>query len=77
MRTMAKKNLTITIDPEILRGTHAFFGTQVAIENLFDYLESGDTIDGLLDGFDRVKREQGLLVLEMSQRLIETTSVAI
>ena len=65
---------TINIDPEILGGTPVFFGTRVPIKNLFDYLESGETIDYFLDDFDGVKREQVVKVLEMLQKLIETSS---
>jgi len=62
---------TINIDPEILGGTPVFFGTRVPIKNLFDYLESGDSIDTFLDDFESVKRSQVIKVLEMSQKLIE------
>ena len=64
----------INIDPEILGGTPVFYGTRVPIKNLFDYLESGETIDYFLDDFEGVKKEQVLKVLEMSQKLIETSS---
>ena len=64
----------INIDPEILGGTPVFYGTRVPIKNLFDYLESGESIDYFLDDFDGVQREQVIKVLEMSQRLIETSS---
>lgn len=64
----------INIDPEILGGTPVFFGTRVPIKNLFDYLESGETIDYFLDDFDGVQRDQVMKVLDMSQRLIETSS---
>ncbi len=64
----------IHIDPEILGGTPVFFGTRVPIKNLFDYLESGETIDYFLDDFDGVQRDQVMKVLDMSQRLIETSS---
>ncbi|MEP6597244.1 MAG: DUF433 domain-containing protein, partial [Ginsengibacter sp.] len=64
----------INIDPEILGGTPVFHGTRVPIKNLFDYLETGETIDYFLDDFQGVKREQVIKVLEMSQRLIETSS---
>jgi uncharacterized protein (DUF433 family) len=63
----------INIDPEILGGTPVFYGTRVPIKNLFDYLESGETIDYFLDDFEGVKREQVMKVLQMSQRLIETS----
>ncbi len=64
----------INIDPEILGGTPVFFGTRVPLKNLFDYLESGQSIDYFLDDFDGVKREQVIGVLEMSQKLIESSS---
>jgi uncharacterized protein (DUF433 family) len=64
----------INIDPEILGGTPVFFGTRVPIKNLFDYLETGDTIEIFLDDFEGVSRNQVLRVLEMSQKLIETSS---
>ena len=64
----------INIDSEILGGTPVFYGTRVPIKNLFDYLEAGKTIDYFLDDFEAVKREQVIKVLEMSQKLIETSS---
>lgn len=64
----------INIDPEILGGTPVFYGTRVPIKNLFDYLESGESINYFLEDFEGVQREQVVKVLEMSQRLIETSS---
>ena len=64
----------INIDPEILGGTPVFYGTRVPIKNLFDYLESGESIDNFLDDFEGVQRHQVIKVLEMSQKLIETSS---
>jgi uncharacterized protein (DUF433 family) len=64
----------INIDPEILGGTPVFNGTRVPIKNLFDYLETGESIESFLDDFDGVQREQIIKVLEMSQKLIETST---
>lgn len=64
----------INIDPEILGGTPVFFGTRVPIKNLFDYLETGDTIETFLKDFEGVSKNQVVKVLEMSQKLIETSS---
>lgn len=61
----------INIDPEILGGTPVFYGTRVPIKNLFDYLESGDSIEIFLDDFDGVTKSQVIKVLEMSQKLIK------
>lgn len=67
----------INIDPEILGGTPVFYGTRVPIKNLFDYLESGETIDYFLNDFEGVQREQVVKVLEMSHKLIETSSTVL
>jgi uncharacterized protein (DUF433 family) len=64
----------INIDSEILGGTPVFWGTRVPIKNLFDYLETGESIQAFLDDFSGVRKEQVIRVLEMSQRLIETSS---
>ena len=64
----------INIDSEILGGTPVFSGTRVPIKNLFDYLETGDTIEVFLEDFEGVSRNQVIKVLEMSQKLIEASS---
>ena len=69
------KNHIINIDPEILGGTPVFYGTRVPIKNLFDYLETGESIDYFLADFSGVQREQVIQLLEMSQKLIATSSI--
>ena len=64
----------INVNPEILGGTPVFNGTRVPIKNLFDYLETGDTIETFLADFDTVTREQVVKVLEISQKLIDSSS---
>ena len=64
----------INIDIEILGGTPVFNGTRVPIKNLFDYLETGDSIETFLEDFDGVSKSQVIKVLEMSKQLIETSS---
>ncbi len=64
----------ININPEILGGTPVFSGTRVPIKNLFDYLETGDTIEDFLNDFEGVRKDQVVKVLEMSQKLIENAS---
>ncbi len=58
----------INIDKEILGGTPVFNGTRVPIKNLFDYLETGETIDEFLEDFPSVKREQIVKLLEFSEQ---------
>ena len=59
----------IRSDPEILGGAPVlgapvFVGTRVPVENLFDYLEAGDSLDEFLHGFPSVTREQAIAALE-------------
>ena len=64
----------INIDSDILGGTPVFFGTRVPIKNLFDYLETGESIEDFLEDFEGVSKSQVIKVLEMSQKLIETST---
>jgi uncharacterized protein (DUF433 family) len=61
-----QKEAIIQSDPGILGGTPVFIGTRVPVQNLFDHLEAGDSIDDFLEGFPSVKREQVIAVLEES-----------
>ena len=67
-------NKVINIDPEILSGTPVFNGTRVPIKNLFDYPETGETIETFLQDFESVSREQVVKVLELSEQLIQSSS---
>ena len=68
------KTHIINIDKEILGGTPVFWGTRVPVKNLFDYLETGDTIETFLNDFEGVKKHQVIEVLEMSKYYIEKSS---
>jgi uncharacterized protein (DUF433 family) len=59
----------INIDKEILGGTPVFDGTRVPIRNLFDYLETGESIGEFLDDFPSVSREQIVKLLEFSEQI--------
>ncbi len=66
----------INIDKEILGGTPVFNGTRVPIKNLFDYLETGETIDEFLNDFPSVKREQIIKLLKFSGQItIKSTEI--
>ena len=60
----------ITIDREILGGTPVFSGTRVPIQNLFDYLEGGQTVDEFLDDFPSVTKDQVIELLELAEKAI-------
>ena len=67
-------NKIINVDSEILGGTPVFYGTRVPIKNLFDYIETGETIEEFLNDFEGVKKEQVIWVLEFSQRLLKSST---
>ena len=68
---MSQQNL-IETNPNKMSGTPVFHGTRVPIQNLFDCIEEGETIDQFLEQFPTVTREQVNGVLELSkERLLE------
>ena len=58
----------VNIDKDILGGTPVFNGTRVPIKDLFDYLETGETIEEFLEDFPTVCKEQIIRLLEFSQK---------
>lgn len=63
----------INVDPDIMSGTPLFSGTRVPVKNLFDYLETGDTLETFLDDFPSVTKEQAIGILELAEKLITST----
>lgn len=62
----------IELNPRKMSGTPVFRDTRVPIQNLFDCLEEGETIDQFIDQFPTVTREQVNSVLKLSkERLLE------
>ena len=59
--------LAVWSKPDILCGTPVFAGTRVPFRILFDYLESGDSIDVFLDEFPSVNRTQVIASLEQAR----------
>lgn len=67
----------IESDPEKLGGTPVFLGTRVPIQNLFDYLEGGDSLEIFVDDFPTVSRDQVIGVLELFKvKLLEEYEIA-
>lgn len=57
----------VVVDPEIQSGAPVFAGTRVPIQNLFDYLEEGDSLGVFLDQFPSVSRKMAVAVLEQAR----------
>jgi uncharacterized protein (DUF433 family) len=64
------KNNVIHSSPDILSGMPVFLHTRVPIKTMFDYLESGDTIENFLSDFPSVKKDQVIEVLEIAEHSI-------
>lgn len=56
----------IWINPGRVSGAPCFYGTRVPVQNLFDSLAAGESLEDFLDGFDGVTREQAVAVLELA-----------
>ena len=63
----------IARNPEKMSGTPVFSGTRVPIKHLFDYLESGESLEEFLDQFPTVSREQAVAVLTASRESLLNT----
>jgi len=70
-------NPVVTINPKVMHGTPCFAGTRVAVQSLFDHLEAGYTVDGFVQQFPTVRREQVIELLEQLKRQAERSAVAV
>ncbi len=64
------KQPVIHSDPDIQGGVPVFVGTRVPAKNLFDYLESGDSLDDFLKSFPSVTREQAVAALKLAREFL-------
>lgn len=60
-------------DPDILGGTPVFVGTRVPVQNLFDYLEAGDSLEQFLTQFPTVRRDQAVAALKLALKAVLST----
>lgn len=65
----------INIDPETMGGTPVFTGTRVSVQSLFDYIETGETLNEFLENFPSVKKEHAIEVLEMAKKTLTTEKI--
>ncbi|HYJ86677.1 MAG TPA: DUF433 domain-containing protein [Pyrinomonadaceae bacterium] len=57
----------VNVNPNRMSGAPCFTGTRVPISHMFEYLETGETVDEFLRQFPSVTRDQVLAVLELSK----------
>ncbi len=65
----------INIDPETMGGTPVFTNTRVPIKALFDFLETGETLDEFLENFPSVERAIALQALELAKKCLTTEKI--
>ncbi|HEX8363242.1 MAG TPA: DUF433 domain-containing protein [Longimicrobium sp.] len=73
---MLGDNPAVHSDPEILGGVPVFVGTRVPVQNLFDYLSGGDSLDDFLRSFPTVGREQAVAALEQAGEALKNLACA-
>ena len=56
----------IWINAGRVSGAPCFYGTRVPIQNLFDSLGEGESLEAFLQGFPGVSREQALAVVQLA-----------
>jgi uncharacterized protein (DUF433 family) len=68
----------VSVNPSVMHGAACFAGTRVTVQTLFDHLQAGYTIDGFLEQFPTVRREQVVQLMEIlrhdAERLAATAS---
>lgn len=65
---------TVQTDPNVQGGVPVFTGTRVPVKNLFDYLETGETLDQFLLDFPAVERAKAIAVMEMARKVLTTNA---
>ena len=64
----------VQVNPEILVGQAVFKGTRVPVETIFDYLESGESLELFLSEFPSLSREQALSVLQIASKIVSNSN---
>ena len=65
---------TVQSDPNVQGGVPVFTGTRVPVKNLFDYLETGETLDQFLLDFPAVERAKAIAVMEMARKVLSANA---
>lgn len=65
----------VNINPDIMSGTPVFRGTRVPVQALFDYIETGETLEEFLENFPSVTKAQAITVLEMARKSIMSEKI--
>lgn len=63
------------IDPETMGCAPVFTGTRVPVQALFDYIETGETLDEFLENFPSIKKEFAIQVLQMAEKSVKNEKI--
>ena len=55
-------------DKDRMSGAPCFRGTRIRVQDLFDWIRSGATVDEFLEAYPQVSRDGLLLVIESAER---------
>ncbi len=64
----------VQVNPEIPGGQAVFKGTRVFVETIFNYLESGESLELFLSDFPSLSREKALSVLEIASKMVRNSN---
>ncbi len=73
---MISLSSAVVSNPGVLGGTPVFAGTRVPLRILFEYLETGDSLDTFLEEFPSVSRELAIAALEQARMAIKYAHTA-
>lgn len=66
------RSAILSVDLERMSGVPCFAGTRVPVQDLWDYLAGGESLDSFLDSFPTVSRQQAISAIRMAgEKLIE------
>jgi uncharacterized protein (DUF433 family) len=61
----------ISIDPNICHGQACIIGTRIAVHQIVRMLANGDTVEGLLEDYTNLTREDIMAALDYAASLAE------
>jgi uncharacterized protein (DUF433 family) len=60
-----------TSDPDVMGGRLVFRGTRIPVEVLFENLADGMSLDGILDAYPGLSRDNAVAAIELAGAAIE------
>lgn len=61
----------IVCNPEILGGKPVIYGTRISVELIMNFLGAGMSIDGILEEYPELKKEEIQLAIDYANKLVK------